>query len=364
MATGYEKIKTAAKNAIGYNNWNPIAKAWFKAGTQSGLKNAKYLYDFMTTDQDAPKTTGKHELYKGLSDYGRFNTTTTTGGSSSGSGVKWYDVVKGDISGLLAAYDQQANAARATAKSKLDTTRNDLLTSINRFREQNAKDQLNQKQQYQSGQASLESARAQADRQSRIGASARGLGGSGLQQLAQLQNLLGQSEDVSKLANENQASMDKLREALKQQEEDYNTNVKNAETEYSNTLNSIASALANQKAQAIAENEQRYADQINARNAAMAQYSYSSSPGTTTTTNTGDLTRTVLDDLNRGLKSIANSTSKYKTASAKNKAATKLIKEQHGTIQALLESYGGAYNTYKSDINKMLKSYGLNQYYT
>ena len=102
-----------------------------------------------------------------------------------------------------------------------DTTESKLTKSIERFRDQNKLDVANQKKAYLSNQAALESAREQADRQNRIEAAARGLGGSGLQQLAQLQNLISQGQEISNVATENQSAMDALRTALTNAETDY-----------------------------------------------------------------------------------------------------------------------------------------------
>ena len=154
-----------------------------------------------------------------------------------------------DISKILAAYDQEAQSNRDAAKQQYDTTRNDLLTSLKRFQEQNAKDVENQQRTYLSNQASLESAISQANRQNRISAAARGLGGSGLQQLAQLQNLLNQGQNISDLATNNQSAMDALRLALAREQEDYDTKLSNAEKTYTNTISAINSALAKNKAQ-------------------------------------------------------------------------------------------------------------------
>lgn len=203
------------------------------------------------------------------------------GGMSSGGGGG-YDVAKADISGLLSAYEQQAESARQVAESRYNNTRNDLLTSLKRFQEQNAKDVQNQKQGYLSEQANLESAREQANRQNRISAAARGIGGSGLQQLAQLQNLMSQSSEVSQAANKNQTAMDKLATLLREYEEDNATKMQRNEDERMSTLNSIASTLATQKAQAIAENEQRYVNALNSARAQAASASASSNAANAT----------------------------------------------------------------------------------
>lgn len=183
---------------------------------------------------------------------GDYDDSEAYGGGGYGGG---YGSAVPDISGLLAAYDQQADASRQIAQNSYDTTRNDLLTSLKRFQEQNAKDVANQKQGYLAEQSSLDFAREQANRQNRVAASSRGLGGSGLQQLAQLQTLMSQSEDVSQAALSNQKAMDTLRQALQQKEDDTNTNLAKAQSTLDNALKQIEANLAQQKAEAIYKNQ-------------------------------------------------------------------------------------------------------------
>ena len=326
------------------------------------------------------KTT--YQTYEGLGDYS--NLVYSSGGSSSGGGGG-YNVAKADISGLLAAYDQQADAARQVAETKYNNTRNDLLTSLKRFQEQNARDVANQKQGYLSEQANLESAREQANRQNRISASARGIGGSGLQQLAQLQNLMGQSAEVSQAANKNQTAMDKLATLLREYEEDNATKMQRNEDERTKTLNSIASTLASQKAQAIAENEQRY---VNALNSARAQAA-AARASSGTSINYGTTLSTLLDSANVDLRKLANSSkastiksyaqkagldltdvsdSKItkKASEYKQQIAKAIADNTNAYIQNAVQEFhlsGGAYNNMKNDINSMLRSYGFYRYY-
>lgn len=173
-----------------------------------------------------------------------------SGGSGGSGGYGGYVTPSLDISGLLAAYQAQADADRATAKQTYDTTRNDLLTSLKRFQEQNAKDVQNQQRSFLSNQAALESALSQADRQNRISSAARGLSGSGLQQLAQLQNLMSQGQDISDLATDNSQKMDTLRRALQEYQTDTDTKLNSALNIYNNALNSIEANLAKSKADA------------------------------------------------------------------------------------------------------------------
>lgn len=173
-----------------------------------------------------------------------------SGGSGGSGGYGGYVTPSLDISGLLAAYQAQADADKATAKQTYDTTRNDLLTSLKRFQEQNAKDVENQQRSFLSNQAALESALSQADRQNRISSAARGLSGSGLQQLAQLQNLMSQGQDISDLATDNSQKMDTLRRALQEYQTDTDTKLNSALNIYNNALNSIEANLAKSKADA------------------------------------------------------------------------------------------------------------------
>lgn len=140
-------------------------------------------------------------------------------------------------------YDTGATNARES----YNVTESNLKRALERFQAQNAKDVENQRKSYLTDQAALESARLEADRQTRIDAAARGLGGSGLQQLAQLQNLLNQGQDISNLATENQGVLDKLRTQLAEAEEDTATDIADAARTRDNTLNALLTALDNAK---------------------------------------------------------------------------------------------------------------------
>ena len=132
-------------------------------------------YTTPTKSTTKKKTSSLNNNYdSAISDY----TKGLVGTGASGGSGGYYTL---DINNMLKSYDQQAEADRAVAKQTYESRRNDLLTSLKRFQEQNAKDVERTQRAYLSDQASLESAIAQADRQNRINASARGLGGSGLQ---------------------------------------------------------------------------------------------------------------------------------------------------------------------------------------
>lgn len=320
------------------------------------------------------------------------------GGSSSGGGGGGYSVAKADISGLLDSYEQQAAAARQNAETKYNNTRSDLLTSLKRFQEQNAQDleryrnqnaqdTLNQKQGYLATQASLDFAREQANRQNRIAASARGLGGSGLQQLAQLQTLMAQGEDISNAASENQKAMDKLATLLREYEadsnkklqeyqEDSDTKLRQNEEERANTLNSIASALANQRANAIAQNEQAYVNALNSARAQAAAARASSSSSNASARQAANAVsgslRSLTTRLNDELKDLngMNKTAVKKymkdtygvTVSGAKEAKNQLRKLYMDELDAIQSNYAFGSDTYDlayNNINTLLNGLGV-----
>jgi len=285
-----------------------------------------------------------------LQDYDLNSLYKLYGGGSGSGGGGGYSVMKADISGLLSAYDQQAETAKQAAESKYANTRNDLLTSLKRFQDENARNVQNQKTSYLSEQASLESAREQANRQNRISAAARGLGGSGLQQLAQLQNLIGQSDQISKSAGSNQEAMDKLATLLRDYEEDSDTKMRLNEEERANTLNSIASALATQKATAIAQNEQAYVNAVNAARAQAAAARASSSSSNSAARQAANAASGALSVLQSRL------SSEIKEASQMSKSE---LKKAYGSSD--LSKVKSAINkAYMADLADLQSSYALN----
>ena len=180
-----------------------------------------------------------------------------------GGGIGAY---RPDVSGMINAYTQQANADKKNLESGYNTTRNDLLSSLKRYQETNAKQQTTQRQSYLTDQAALDTQKQIANRNARIGNAARGLGGSGLAKLAEIQNDLGMQGDESQLMNENQSILDALRTALAQETEDTNTKLNYAKTDYDNRIRSIDANLAAQIAAANLQADQQYAQSLaNAR---------------------------------------------------------------------------------------------------
>lgn len=265
-------------------------------GPQWNLRNkntSNNTKDYGKQYGPANYNTSDYSGYKGSI----YDSLMAGGGSWSGGAYR------PDTSGVIAAFNKEADALRANAKSQYDTTRKDLLDKFERFKVANEKSRNNQKQSYLTNQSAIELAKEQADRQSRISNSARGLGGSGLQNIAEIQNELGVQGDISKLAGENQYVMDDLTTQLKNEQEDTNKGIANAKTIYDNSLRSIASDLANKIAQANYE-----ADNIYQQSLANARSSYgAASAGANTTAS--DLI-SLLNNTNTSLISKLRNTSK------------------------------------------------------
>lgn len=348
--------------------WNKVGNMFLR---NTGLQKPGNIDSFKGAGSKKTKSTKstKNDKTYVIAPYDSDSIYKSLGGGAKASdyssgGGGGYAVSKGDISGLLKSYEQAAAANRQNAKSTYDTTRSDLLTSLKRFQEQNAKDVQNQKQSYLAEQSGLESARESANRQSRISASARGLGGSGLQQLAQLQNLLGQSEEISKAAGQNQSAMDKLALALTQKQEDTDTNIAKALKTYNDAIASINSNLAVQKAQAIEQNEREYR---NALNQARAQAAASASNASSMAREVNASARAAADqiinrltgintNLEKTLKGLNSSKKKDKQAAmhASNVALNELL-----AINNDVGLDAATYKRAKNNINKLLYNYNF-----
>ena len=206
----------------------------------------------------------------------------SSGSSSSSSGGGYAAPNRIDIQPMIDAFTNAANAQKNTLQTTANQTRSDLLNSIKRFQEDTARNQEIQRDAFNASRADLEEAAFQADRANRISANARGIGGSGLQQLSQLQTLMQQNNAISDLAGENTDVQMKLAENLARYEEDANTEIQNLMANLANSLSEIDASLGNQIANLRYTEDTRYeearqAAMENALNRAQSQSSYEKS---------------------------------------------------------------------------------------
>lgn len=189
-----------------------------------------------------------------------------SGSSSSSSGGGYVAPNRIDIQPMIDAFTNAANARKNTLQTTANQQRSDLLNSIKRFQEQTARSQEIQRDAFNSSRADLEEAAFQADRANRISAAARGIGGSGLQQLSQLQTLMEQNSSISDLAKENTNVQTELAKNLANYEDETNTAIQNLMANLANSLSEIDASLGDQIANLRYQEETRYEQ---ARQAAM-----------------------------------------------------------------------------------------------
>lgn len=206
----------------------------------------------------------------------------SSGSSSSSSGGGYAAPNRIDIQPMIDAFTNAANAQKNTLQTTANQQRSELLNSIKRFQEQTARSQEIQRDAFNASRADLEEAAFQADRANRISAAARGIGGSGLQQLSQLQTLMEQNSSISDLAKENTNVQTELAKALSEKEEDTNTAIQNLMTNLANSLSEVDASLGNQIANLRYQEDTRYeearqAAMENAMNRAQSQSSYEKS---------------------------------------------------------------------------------------
>ena len=274
-----------------------------------------------------------------------------------------------DLSGIIADYQRNNQATIDTLNKTLNDTintlrtsheqsRNDLLTSLKRFQETNAENMRTQQQDFNASRATLEDEAFMNQRASAANAAARGLGGSGLQQLAQLQNRIAAGKEVSSLAQKNQTAQDALRKALAQETEDTNTKVSNLETNLANAITNAQNQTASQINAANTNttnliNELIYNEQVRQRNAAAS--AASSKAGLDSLLSQMKQGVTTLQGYQKSFESDLSSAISSYLASKKKSSVSKLSNNQKKELSNTLSSL---YNTYVKRVGGDLENYG------
>lgn len=257
------KPKTTKPQKGAYNKQSNLGDAISKLN--SGIQSA---IDKTLANAKPQETVDLNALGQSLVDaYGR-SSGGGGGGVSAGSGI--------DLTNILNTYRDSANAQKASISGTYNNQRQQLLDSLKRFQTDTADARKRQQRAFNSSRADLEEQAYMNSRNAMQSASARGLGGSGLQQLSQLQSQLSSNKETSNLANENQQYQDKLTQALKEQEESTNKQVNNLSQEEANKLKEIDANTSNLMAQLQYQEAVRQQEAIQAASAANAAAASSS----------------------------------------------------------------------------------------
>ena len=269
-----------------------------------------------------------------------------------------------DLSGIIADYQRNNQEAVNilnktlsdtinTLKTSNEQSRNDLLTSLKRFQEANAESMRTQQQDYNSARSTLEDESFMNQRGTVANAAARGLGGSGLQQLAQLQNRLAAGKNVSALAQKNQTAQDALRRALAQEQEDYDTKVsnlnKNLEQTIINAQNQTAAKIneANSATTNII-NELIYNEQVRQANARASASNAAANLEAQIAALQGDY-----DSRIGSLKSFENSVEQQLKNASSKKEAEQILND---SLASLFQTDYGLSSSYKDLANQRLNN--------
>lgn len=282
-----------------------------------------------------------------------------------------------DLSGIIADYNRNNQATIDTLnktlsdtvntlKSSNEQSRNDLLTSLKRFQESNAESMRTQQQDFNASRASLEDESFMNQRNSLANAASRGLGGSGLQQLAQLQNRLAAGKNINTLAQKNQNVQDSLRKAMTQQQQDYDTKISNLEKNLANAITQAQNETASKINAANTNNTNLinqliYNEQVRQQQAAAQASSAKSSLNSLLSGMQEGVTRLQGAEtaLNSALENAKNTYLKDKGKTNMSQLSSKQQKELTNNLNSLYTQYVNAISD-----GDIAASYGLDNSYT
>lgn len=332
------------------------------------------------------------------------------GGGASAPAVQDYAI---DLSDILNSYTKSAEAQKQTIKDTTAATikalqdseasqRATLSKALDRFREDTAEERRLQQSNFNANRADLEAQAYLANRQALQSAAARGLGGSGLQQLSQLQNLINQGAETNTLAQSNTNALNALAQTLARKEEDTTTSlndiannlatqINNLNTAEKNQLNEIESntaSLQNQlkyqeavRAQDARTQAERFAANLAAQNASTASnwalYNKQSDDSyNATVSGLENAYKNLIGDTQDAIKAISNGSyggQTFKSEKAKNAKINEVINDARTTLRGYttgldvatgnedyyLNQLGNLYksdtsNTYQQYLNKLL----------
>lgn len=189
--------------------------------------------------------------------------------SSGGGGV----ANRIDMTPMINSLREGAAANKKTISDRYAAERNRLSQQLKQYQENTATARRQAMEAYNSARADLEEDAYMNMRAAQQSAASRGLGGSGLQQLAQLSSQIESSNQTSNLSEQNTDTQNELTKALKDMEEQINTGISEANMNEKNEIAQIDANTASAIAQAQYQEEVRFQNALAeaaARNAAIA----------------------------------------------------------------------------------------------
>lgn len=356
LAPDYAKVLT---NALASNMFTPQSKK------EQALKDSAYNKIYKTLyDKIYSITPDKNVNYKSIYN----NSVISDALQNAQNNSNYWSSIGGatanriDITPMINAFNQAAESSKASQLADRDIKRADLLATIERLREDTAESRRQQRLAYNATRADLEEQAYMANRSAMQSAAARGLGGSGLQQLAQLQNLIQTSQATNTAAQSNVSAQSELTKNLQRGEQDYSTDVANVETNYLNAIKAIDANLANQIANAYYNEETRYQNALQSAQQFNAQLQAQKLAASDTYKNIDNALSAIDAYMNYGLNSLKTA---YNSSSKKSKR-NKAVQEAYDTTLKDIESIIGESSltaAQRNAIRQQWESY-YNQFYT
>ena len=192
-----------------------------------------------------------------------------SGGSGGGGGV----ANRIDMTPFINSLREGAAANKKTISDTYTAQRNQLSQALKAYQENTATARRQAMDAYNSARADLEEDAYMNMRAAQQSAASRGLGGSGLQQLAQLSSQIESGKQTSDLSKQNTETQNELTKALKDYENQVTTSINDLNTEERNKITEIDANVAQAIAEAQYNEEVRYQNALAeaaARNAAIA----------------------------------------------------------------------------------------------
>lgn len=266
---GLANIGQGIANIIpGYASyWNSI----------TGAKKDDWYY---LTKNNEDKTQPKRSLSNNITASGATGVAANAlagllggGGGSSSSGGGGGVANRIDMTPMINSLREGAAANKKTISDRYAAERNRLSQQLKQYQENTATARRQAMEAYNSARADLEEDAYMNMRAAQQSAASRGLGGSGLQQLAQLSSQIESSNQTSNLSEQNTDTQNELTKALKDMEEQINTGISEANMNEKNEIAQIDANTASAIAQAQYQEEVRFQNALAeaaARNAAIA----------------------------------------------------------------------------------------------
>lgn len=327
----YNKNAEFLQNMLSNGAYNPSIGV-YQGQKPTSSSATKKTYEVPTKKESG---TSKSDLSSFFNNYVSGLTSGGGGGVSAGSKI--------DLTPYINSLKEGAAANKKTISDSYASQRNQLTQYLKDYQENTATARKQAMEAFNSSRADLEENAYMNARAAQQSAASRGIGGSGLQQLAQLSSQIESSKQTSDLAKENTDTQNDLTKALKDFEEQTNTQIQDLTTEERNKLTEIDTNVSQAIAAKQYEEEARYQQALQEASAANASIAASTSAAN--------------NELRAGYASVAEAltSSMYDTVDSGVAAIKKIIKNKstYKTGEKYKEALDDAYYKY----NKQLKSY-------